>query len=863
MLSVFLRLRGLARQLDVNDGQRVANDELVIEIDLDVVGAERFELDVRKEVHVGRHCVHFLQAEIHGAFAEDFFIRSEQLRGLLEFTDAVAPAGPEAQLQETDGNLWRGHGIDDPDEGLHAGDFTTDVFAQDGRLAVWEHVFIKHAACLRQSGRCVNGSFRVRPRNPGKRAHFAYGMIPVQSASRSRRVPANESLSMSRATELFEIQTRLAVGDAALVYRAVDPSGRRVALKLLLPEHLIAHPLDVESLLRDAPQLQTIAGVNIVQLLDAFPDDDGTVLVYEYAEGHRGLDVPNNRPIAAEHAVDIAAQLLSALRSGERQRYPHGDLKPSDTVIVDLPDGRPLVMVLDWGLANYRSELTPGSYAYTAPERLAGCPPSHVADLFSAGAVLHYLFTGKRLLPCETKDEFMAAWPGLDVNALAVMRPDLPKALVDWIALLIAPDPAARPESAVKALEALAALNPPLPPAVPEHIRPRIVRAPQPVVQPVSKIQPRPAPPPVAAPAQAAPANPAAAAAALNRAKQELDRLARKRQSLALMTTYLVVIAGLAFGGWFLYKRGLNPSAKPEESTLASAAGRTPSRGAAEPAASTPEPPAPEPARVPQPAPSVAAATPAPKAPAPQPQPAPPPPKPPEPAPAANPGSRAVESFQYAGGAPIVGSSGGVGWEGPWTGGNAEIEDGAFPNVTPVSPGGKLLFKPAPNDTWVSRIVDPAVGLVDQKSGGVYYFTLTFSHTDSVFTPESEFQYNPIDPAHQNKPLRVIIGNEGKGFEVAINDRKKVIKLPNTPGPIRLVQKFTFTPDANNRWKVECRLFVNPPAGTKEPGQPNMIVTGTGFPMPAKIGIALRKKPTPTTRVDEVRFAKEWKDLFN
>ena len=88
---------------------------------------------------------------------------------------------------------------------------------------------------------------------------------------------------MSRATELFEIQTRLAVGDAALVYRALDQSGRLVALKLLLPEEQIAHPLDVESLLRDASQLQTITGVNIVQLLDAFPDEDGTILVYEYA----------------------------------------------------------------------------------------------------------------------------------------------------------------------------------------------------------------------------------------------------------------------------------------------------------------------------------------------------------------------------------------------------------------------------------------------------------------------------------------------------------------------------------------------------------------------------------------------------
>lgn len=647
---------------------------------------------------------------------------------------------------------------------------------------------------------------------------------------------------MSRATELFEIQTRLAVGDAALVYRAVDPSGRRVALKLLLPEHEIAHPLDVSSLLRDAPQLQTIAGANIVQLLDAFPDDEGTVLVYEYAEGHRGLDVPHNRPIAAEHAVDIAAQLLSALRSGERQHYPHGDLKPSDTVIVDLPDGRPLVMVLDWGLANYRRELTPESFAYTAPERLAGAPPSHVADLFSAGAVLHYLFTGKRLLPCVTREEFMNAWPMLDVKALGAMRPDIPKALVDWIAGLLSPDPTKRPQSAIKALEVLAVMNPPVSPAVPEHIRPRIVRTHQPVPQAVSGVHPRPVSQPTIFPAQTAANNPTTASAvALARAKQDLERLAKKRQSFVLIATYLLIFVGLALSGWYFYKQK-------------SGAGKTSEELPADPILkTTPKPPAAIPATLPAIVPTPTPTPPTPTPAAPQPAPAP--------AQAAK-GFQAIESFDYPAGTPISGASGGIGWDGPWIGSGAEIEAGAFTEIQPLSPGGKLLFKPAATETWVSRLVTPKAHLLDPLDGGIYYFSFTLNHTDANFNVESEIQYNPIFPDHKNSPMRVIIGDEGQGPDLAVHNRKSVMKLPPFGSPIRIAQRVQFTPDAKGTWDVRFLMYLNPAINAPEPKQSNMGVVLNGVKMPEKIGIVFRKKPTPMTRIDEVRFSKVWADLF-
>lgn len=638
---------------------------------------------------------------------------------------------------------------------------------------------------------------------------------------------------MSRATELFEIQTRLAVGDAALVYRAVDPTGRRVALKLLLREHQISHPLDVETLLRDAPLIQTIVGVNIVQLLDAFPDEDGTVLVYEYAEGHRGLDVPNRRPISAEHAVDVAAQLLAALRSGERQRYPHGDLKPSDTVIVDLPDGRPLVMVLDWALANFRSEITPESFAYTAPERLAGERPSHSADLFSAGATLHYLYTGKRILPCATREEFAAAWPSLDVSTLAVLRPDLPKALVAWVGKLIAPDPAQRPESAVKALENLAALQPPLPPAVPENIRPKVVRQipppPPPVAPPVSAIQ---QPPRASAIQQSQPQQISAdTAAAIAETKKDIARLAKKRQMLMLYSFYLLLIASLGFGGFVVWKSRKSEGAQVAEVAIAD----MPVRASVAPVASQKKPEVEKP-EVKKPAPQ--------KTTTPSKAPAAAPPKPDD-----GPIFTAIEPLEYPQGSKLVGLAGGTGWDGPWRGDDAEIDAGA------------ILMKPSATEAVLSR--DYAPGLFDpKKDTTIFYIAITVQHTDATPGGEAEFQFHALDPSGAKQPFRVVIGKVGPDFEVSIKGEKPIV-IKDDKKPLRLVQRLELKKGNDGTWAVKTRLYVNPPVPATGPPKTAQIEAREipKFTLPPRVGLMLRKKPTPTTRVTGIQVSDRWKLL--
>ena len=439
---------------------------------------------------------------------------------------------------------------------------------------------------------------------------------------------------MGLTTQTYDILTRLAVGNGALVYRAVDKvTHRQVALKLLVQNGDVDHRFDVEALLADSQRLRQITGAHVCQLLDAYRDDDGPVLVYEFANGVSGAELPAQRKLDPAQALDVAAQLISALRSGERQKSPHGDVKPSNIIFMDLADSRPFTLVLDWGLTAYRTATADDSFPFLAPERLPGAAASHRADLFSAGAALFFFGTGKTLVAGTNRTALESAWQKTRPAVLAELRPDLPVKFVQWLCSLLELAPEKRPASAVDALASLAALNPPPPPVPPESFRPRPAtqRAPLPIpsgiVKPPPLAKPKPEsairqPPPASAitpPPVKQPAKPASAPV----------KKSHVAMTIGLFAFFVTLIIG---GVWFFFFRNAENKSPDEEyaaSPRSAVAARTPAPSVGQDIGKkiTPPPATPTPAAKP------AAAKPNPKPATPKP-PAKPAPKPATPTPA-------------------------------------------------------------------------------------------------------------------------------------------------------------------------------------------------------------------------------------
>jgi TolB-like protein len=154
-------------------------------------------------------------------------------------------------------------------------------------------------------------------------------------------------------------------------------------------------------------EARAIAALNhrhICQIYDIGPD----YLVLEYIEGR-----PLKGPRAAEEAVRLAAQIVEALDAAHHRGVIHRDLKPANIMVTS--EGS--VKLIDFGLAKQAADedetatlegTVVGTAAYMAPEQIQGKTLDGRSDIFSLGAVLYELLSGRRAFPGETASAIAA-----------------------------------------------------------------------------------------------------------------------------------------------------------------------------------------------------------------------------------------------------------------------------------------------------------------------------------------------------------------------------------------------------------------------------------------------------------------------
>jgi serine/threonine protein kinase len=675
---------------------------------------------------------------------------------------------------------------------------------------------------------------------------------------------------MGLTTQTYDILSRIAIGNGSLVYRAVDKTTLRVvALKLLSQDDEITHRSDVPALLAAAPQLKQISGNHVCQLLDAYDDEEGPVLVYEFINGLNGAELPQQRRLDAAQALDIAGQIISALRSGERQRLPHGDLKPSNLVCVDMPDGRPFVMVLDWGLAAFRTEQTMDSFPYLAPERLAGAPASHQADLFAAGAVLFYLLTGKVLANGADRNELMVGWSNARPEVLVELRPDLSPKLVHWICGLLALDPQKRPKSAVEAGTALAMLNPPPPMAAPESIRPRPASQRPAAGVPVSGISAPPsaiAPRPVASAVRPAPSAAGVPVPQVMQPRQPTAVPPAKKKSNVALFIVLSILAPVATFGtaWWVVRGKKDSDHRPGPGTSAS---RTPAPSVTAPVAK------PQPRGLPEKSlagPSqddsksdaakakaaaralrkAAAVTGAPYG-----------------------GSTlplekifiATESFEYPEDVKLDSQSAGTGWAAAWKGTKAQIEDTSLSYPSHPSQGGSLRIAAVEEDVQWERPIGPLKNFLrDPNKGGHWYFTAIVQQTNEKPGTGGELRLIPFDSADAKQPVQIVVRNVEKGLNITMPGAPAPVELPDASQPVFLLCRISFLNPKEGKWDVTAMLLVNPKIAspTFAGGGKPIVSTQPSVEVPPQMAVQIRRaRGESITQIDEIRYGRHWEEM--
>jgi serine/threonine-protein kinase len=313
----------------------------------------------------------------------------------------------------------------------------------------------------------------------------------------------------------YALERRLGAGGMAEVYLARDlQSGRRVALKLLGPP-LAADPRVVARFEHEARAAAAIAHPNVVAVHGHGVDDGTHYIEMEYVPGPNLKELLRERgPLSEDEGLRIGQQVANALEAAHAHGVVHLDVKPHNVLLA--PDGR--VKVTDFGIARALQAgaadatlTTPlGSAPYVSPEQAQGRRVDARSDLYSLGALLYELLTGRP--PFEGDSPLAVVLRHLNETPRPprALRPELSGAAEAIVLRALAKDPAARFASAAEMGAGIAAARQGQADPGLESTRPL-------ALPPLETTQPLPrtaAPPPTFRPPASTAASPGSAAAA-------------------------------------------------------------------------------------------------------------------------------------------------------------------------------------------------------------------------------------------------------------------------------------------------------------------------------------------------------------
>ena len=261
----------------------------------------------------------------------------------------------------------------------------------------------------------------------------------------------------------WRIDRLLGEGGMGYVLEGYDEFlGRRVAIKTLQPR-LSADARIHDRFLSEARAMARVDHTNVVRILEVFDWNGLPVMAMEFVEGEPLTKTLERDPCPPLHVVRAVAHgVLRALHAAHKSGIVHRDIKPDNIMLTFDETGEVHAKVLDFGVARVSDEVrhtqtgtAVGTVRYMSPEQLRDSSRiDHRSDLFSLGVVLWEMLYGHRPWSWLDGDEFEMR-VAIVREQLPPLPPRVPGELRELVEALLQKDPAARPQDAKSALQAL------------------------------------------------------------------------------------------------------------------------------------------------------------------------------------------------------------------------------------------------------------------------------------------------------------------------------------------------------------------------------------------------------------------------
>ena len=261
----------------------------------------------------------------------------------------------------------------------------------------------------------------------------------------------------------YEIVAPLGAGGMGEVYRGRDTRLERTIAIKILPAHLSCDPVRKQRFEREAKTISSLNHPHICTLYDVGQQDGVDFLVMECVEGETLSKRLEKGSLPFDQVLKFGGQIADALDKAHRAEIVHRDLKPGNIMLtatgaklLDFGLAKPATLLLSGMTLTATKQDSPvteqgtmvGTFQYMSPEQVEGKELDGRSDIFSLGAVLYEMVTGRRAF--EGKSQLSAASAILEKQPVPItsIKPLTPLALDHAIRRCLSKDPDERWQTA-------------------------------------------------------------------------------------------------------------------------------------------------------------------------------------------------------------------------------------------------------------------------------------------------------------------------------------------------------------------------------------------------------------------------------